>query len=132
MDLLVCNLNEDETKWCIIPVFSCIDESDRLELLESLRKELEGSSSFLYGMSVRSLKFHLQVDHLEIYDPYAETVGMKKIHFVDTVDKCKTVPCCLFMAYHTYHATPNPKWLAEKGLIDHQHTILDMEYSHGK
>ena len=126
MDLLVCNLNEDETKWCFIPVFSSTNELDRHRLIESIRQELEGASSIWHGMEIKQLRFFLKFDHLQVYDPYTEILGLKKIHFVDTVDKCQERPCCLFRTYPTLNAIPSMESLVQKGLIDPRHTTIDV------
>ncbi|CAF4098145.1 unnamed protein product [Rotaria magnacalcarata] len=66
LDLVICNINGDETKWRIIPVRHRI-----------------------------------------------------------------VIPCCVFMVYNTYGATPDVNLLKPEGLIDRVHTKIDMDYANG-
>jgi len=125
-DLLICNINKDETKWCIIPVYQDIVKEDRLKLIESVCDELKGKSSVWNGIEISECFFYLKVDSLSIYDPYSELCGMSKINFIDSIEKCEIRPCRVFMAYNTYGATPDVKLLEQKGVIDPDHTIIDM------
>ncbi|CAF3339427.1 unnamed protein product [Rotaria sp. Silwood2] len=131
LDLLICNINSDETKWCIIPVFHRIAEKDQLELIESLRQEMKGTSSFWNGIEISEFNLYLKIDNLLVYDPYVEVLGMKKINFIDSTEKCESIPCSVFMAYDTYNATPYVDFIKPIGLIDRVHTKFDMDYAMG-
>ncbi|CAF0955404.1 unnamed protein product [Adineta steineri] len=126
LDLLICNINEDERKWSIIPVCSSTNKFQRSQLIESLRQEIGKSSSFWYGMNIWKLEFNHTIDCLQIYDPYTEILDLEKIHFIDTIDKCEIKPCSLFMAYNMHSAIPNVNSLISDGLIDRRHTIIDI------
>ncbi|CAF4222240.1 unnamed protein product [Rotaria sp. Silwood2] len=132
LDLLVCNINNDERKWCIIPVFSSTKESDQRKLIQCLRQELEGTSSVWNGINISQLKFCVKIDNLQVYDSYTELLELKKIHFIDTIEKCQIIPCSIFMAYNTFSATPNLDLLMSNGLVDPIHTTIDMDYARGK
>lgn len=127
LDLLVCNINNDETKWCFIPVFPRTGEFNQDELVEHLRRELEGTTSVWNGIEISELTFFLKINHLNIYDPYSEILGLKKINFVDTTEKCEIIPCSVFMAYLTPVYLSDVESLKPEGLIDRRHTKLDID-----
>ncbi|CAF1497527.1 unnamed protein product [Adineta ricciae] len=128
LDLLIYKLDNNERKWCIIPVFSSTNESDRLQLIELLHQEIEQLLSFWYGMNVSKFEFDHKINQLQTYDPYTEIVDLGKIHFIDTIDKCEIKPCSLFMAYNTHHANPNVDSLILNGLIQRNYTTIDIVY----
>ena len=132
LDLLVCKINEDERKWCFIPVFPSTVGFNQDELIEHIRQELKGSTSVWNRIEISELKFFSKIDHLKIYDPYSEILELKEINFIDTTEKCEIIPCSVFMAYYTGPYTPCVKSLKPEGLFDPIHTKLDMDNAYGK
>ncbi|CAF1290360.1 unnamed protein product [Rotaria sordida] len=132
LDLLVCNINEDETKWCFIPVFPRTGDFNQDKLIEHIRQELKGSTSVWNGIEIFELKFFSKIDHLNIYDPYSEILELKEINFIDTTEKCEIIPCSVFMAYYTGEFTPYVKSLKPEGLFDPIHTKVDMDNAYGE
>ncbi|UJR24484.1 hypothetical protein I4U23_005859 [Adineta vaga] len=126
LDLLILQINQDATKWCIIPVFNSTSEVDQLELVECLCQELIGKSSISTNIQIDHLELFKKIYDLRIYDPYSEILSFKNIYFVDSLEKCSIVPCSIFMAYNTYDATPTHKSLLSLDLIDPTHTRVDM------
>ncbi|CAF1283339.1 unnamed protein product [Didymodactylos carnosus] len=131
LDLLVCNLNNSEIAWCIIPVFSDTNENIRFELIKGLNEELTGTSSVWNGIEISEFKFRVEIKNIQVYDPYSEIFNFKQINFVDSLKKCENKPCCIFMAYNTYSATPSIEYVKQLGLIDPVHTKIDMKYARG-
>ncbi|CAF1171512.1 unnamed protein product [Rotaria magnacalcarata] len=117
LDLLLCNINNDESKWCIIPVFDSTPESEQYDLINCLRHELRGNPSVWKGITITELNFVMKVNRLQVYDPYAEVAGLKNIHFVDSLDKCDIKPCLIFMAFQTYQSTPSEDYLVRNGFL---------------
>ncbi|CAF2078368.1 unnamed protein product [Rotaria magnacalcarata] len=131
LDLVICNINGDETKWRIIPVRHRIGKQDQQELIECLRQELEGTLSTWNVIKISEVSFHSKIENLFEYDPYSELLELKKINFIDSTEKCEVIPCCVFMVYNTYGATPDVNLLKPEGLIDRVHTKIDMDYANG-
>ncbi|CAF5153224.1 unnamed protein product, partial [Rotaria magnacalcarata] len=102
LDLVICNINGDETKWRIIPVRHRIGKQDQQELIECLRQELEGTLSTWNVIKISEVSFHSKIENLFEYDPYSELLELKKINFIDSTEKCEVIPCCVFMVYNTY------------------------------
>ena len=126
LDLLVCNINKDETKWCFIPVFPRTGEFNQDELIEHLRRELEGSTSVWNGIQIAELNFFSKINHLNIYDPYSEILELKKINFIDATEKCEIIPCSVFMSYLTGFCNRNLMYLKPEGLYNPRYTKLDI------
>jgi hypothetical protein len=131
LDLLIVNINQDATKWCIIPVFNSTSEVDQLELVECLCQELIGKSSISTNIQIDYLELFKKIYDLSVYDPYSEILSFKNIYFVDSLEKCSIVPCSIFMAYNTYDATPTNKSLLSLDLINPAHTRVDMSHAYG-
>lgn len=130
LNLLVCNIDQDETKWCFIPVFPGTGKFNQSELIECIRKELEGSLSLWNGIEITEVKFFSIINHLQIYDPYSEILGLKQLNFIDTIEKCEMIPCSVFMAYNSFSDdTPSIIWLKSKGLIHRIDTKIEMGYT---
>ncbi|UJR19074.1 hypothetical protein I4U23_022205 [Adineta vaga] len=131
LDLVVFKINEDETKWCIIPIFSYISEENASDLINCLSQELTGKSSASNNLEIFQMEFFNRIHNINVYDPYSEILSFEKIHFVDSLQKCPHIPCCVFMAYDTHHMTPTIDKLNSLGLIDYVHTKVDMDYANG-